>query len=131
MAKTKALGTTISFNSKAIGGLTSIGEVSPGADEIDVTTLDSADGYKEFLQGLKDGGEVTLAGHHVNADVGQVEIRTGFGSGDVDAVVITFPDNTTATFSAWVKGYKIGAAEVNGAVGFGATLRITGAVVVA
>ena len=127
MAKTKALGTTITFNAKAIGGLSSIGEVAVSSDEIDVTTLDSADGYKEILQGIKDGGEVALSGHYVTGDVGQVELRTGFGSGDIDEAVITFPDNTTVTFDAFVKGFSIGAAEVNGAVGYGATLRITGA----
>lgn len=131
MPKIKALGTTITFNALAIGGLTSIGDLAPTADEIDVTTLDSPDGYKEFLQGLKDSGELPIAGHHIAADVGQVGIRAGFASGDVDAVVITFPDNSTASFNAWVKSHRIGGAEVAGAVGFGATLRITGAIVIA
>ena len=131
MPKVKALGTTITFNAKAIGGLNSIGEINPNSDEIDVTTLDSADGYKEFLQGLKDSGELPLSGLLVKADVGQVELRTGFGTGDIDAVVITFPDATAVTFNAYVKGFTMGAAETNGAVGFGAVLRITGAVTVA
>ena len=130
MAKIKAVGTAIVYNSLTIGGLTSIGEVGSTADEIDVTTLDSADNYKEFLQGLKDSGELTLSGHHIIADAGQVGLRTNFASGDVDTCVITF-SGSTATFSAWVKSYKVGAADVNGAVGFGATLRINGAIVVA
>jgi predicted secreted protein len=72
-----------------------------------------------------------LSGFYVTADVGQVELRTGFGSGDVDEVIITFPDNTTATGNAFVKGFNLGPAEVNGAVGYGATLRFTGAVTIA
>lgn len=131
MPKVRALGTTITFNAKAIGGLNSIGEVSPASDEIDVTTLDTANGYKEFLQGLKDSGELQLRGFLVKGDVGQVELRTGFGTGDIDAVLITFPDTTTVSFNAYVKSFTMGAAETNGAVGFGATLRITGAVTVA
>lgn len=129
MPKVRALGTTITFNAKAISGLTSIGEISPSSDEIDVTALDSA-GYKEFLQGFKDSGELPLNGFLIKGDPGQVELRTGFGSGTPSAVLVTFPDSTAVSFTAYVKSFTMGAAETNGAVGFGATLRITGAVTV-
>ena len=128
MAKTKAIGTTITFNALAIGGLSIVGEVAVTSDEIDVTTLDSPDNYKEIAQGVKDAGELPLTGFYITADAGQVELRTGFASGDVDEVVITYPDNTTVTGDAFVKGFSIGPAEVNGAVGYGATLRFTGPV---
>ena len=131
MPKVKALGTIITFNAKPIGGLNSIGEVSPSSDEIDVTTLDSANGYKEFLQGLKDSGELPLKGLLIKTDLGQAELRSGFTSGTASAVVITFPDETTVSFNAYVKSFTMGAAETNSAVGFGAVLRITGAVTVA
>jgi predicted secreted protein len=135
MAASKALGTTFKFTPSGgseitVGKLTSIGEVSPDSSEIDVTTLDSANGYREFIQGLKDSGEIALAGFHDSADTGQTGMRTAFGTGAVGAAVITFPDNTTVSFNAFVKGHTIGAAEVDGAVGFGATLRITGAITV-
>lgn len=131
MAKVKAFSTTVTFNSLAIGGLTAVGEVNVTSDEIDTTTHDSANGYKEIAQGLRDSGECPLTGHYINADVGQVGLRTGFGTGDVDAVVITYPDNTTVTGNAFVKGFTMGPAEVNGVVGFSAVLRFTGAVTVA
>ena len=131
MPKVRALGTTITFNAKAIGGLTSIGEITPDSEELDATTLDSAGGYREFLQGFKDSGELTLSGFLVKTDLGQAELRTGYGTGDIDQAVITFPDGTTATFNAYVKSYTMGAADVDGIVGFGATLRISGAVTVA
>lgn len=130
MAKTKALGTTISFNAKAITGLTSIGEVTPESEELDATTLDSSGGYREYIQGFKDSGELSLSGYLVKNDVGQVELRTGYGTGDIDAVLITYPDGTTVSFNAYVKSYSMGAADVDGLVGFGATLRISGAVTV-
>ena len=132
MPKVKSLGTTITFNSKTVNGLTSIGEVTPDSEEIDVTSLDSAGGYREFLQGFKDSGEIALSGYHISGDEGQAELRTGYGSGEAKAAVITFPSAAgTVTFTAYVKSYTMGAAEVDGAVGFGATLRITGAVTVA
>lgn len=129
MAKTRALGTTIKFNDKLIGALTSIGEITPDSEELDATTLDSTGGYREFLQGFKDSGEVTLSGYYNKTDLGQQELIAGYGTGDVDAVAITFPSSSGgATFSAYVKSFTLGAADVDGIVGFGATLRISGAV---
>ena len=129
MAKTRALGTTITFNAKTIGSLTSIGEITPDSEELDATTLDSQGGYREFLQGFKDSGEVTLSGYYDKADAGQQELITGYGNGEAKAVVITFPNsNGGATFNAYVKSFTLGAADVDGIVGFGATLRISGAV---
>ena len=129
MAKIRALGTTINFNTKAVGALTSIGELAVTSDEIDKTTLDSADGYREFFQGFKDSGELPLTGYYDKADEGQSEIIAQFADGEAKACEITFPSSGGgATFNAFVKGYSIGSADVDGVVGFGATLRITGAV---
>jgi predicted secreted protein len=128
MAKTRALGTTISFNAQNIGALTSIGEITPDSEELDATTLDSTDGYREFLQGFKDSGEVTLSGYYKKTDPGQQELITGYGNGEAKTVVIAFPDAGGASFQAYVKSYTLGAADVDGIVGFGATLRISGEV---
>ena len=129
MAKTRALGTTISFNAANIGALTSIGEITPDSEELDATTLDSTGGYREFLQGFKDSGEITLSGYYDKADLGQQELIAGYGTGDVDAVAIAFPGSSGgATFNAYVKSFTLGAADVDGIVGFGATLRISGEV---
>ncbi len=129
MAKTRALGTTITFNAKTIGALTSIGEITPDSEGLDATTLDSQGGYREFLQGFKDSGEVTLSGYYDKADAGQQELITGYGNGEVKAVVITFPNSAGgASFNAYVKSFTLGSADVDGIVGFGATLRISGAV---
>lgn len=129
MAKIRALGTTFTYNSVPIPNLSSIGEVSVSADELDATTLDSASGYREFLAGFKDSGELTITGYH-DGSAAQAGIRTAFGAGTAYATVITFPDNKTVTFNSFVKGFTIGSADVDGIVGFGATFRITGAVTV-
>ena len=128
MPKIRALGTTIAFGATTIGKLKSIGEISLEADELDVTTLDSPNGYKEYMQGFKDSGEIPLDGYFVKDDPGQLALRTGFGTGTIAQVVVTLPDSTTVTFNAWVKSYKVGPAEVDGVVPMGASLRITGAV---
>ena len=72
MAGQRGLGTTFSFEKTGseqanitIGNLTSIGEVGADADEIDVTTLDSTGGYREYISGFKDAGEIALSGYFV------------------------------------------------------------------
>ena len=45
-----------------MAGLTSINGLELSADTIDVTTLDSDGGYREFIGGFKDAGEVSLEG---------------------------------------------------------------------
>jgi len=127
---TGAKGTIFKFNDVVVGKLTSVGEISPDSEELDITTLDSAGGYREFLQGYRDSGTVELSGFHERGDAGQTELRAAYASGAAGAAKVEFPDGTTVSFSAFVKGYTLGAAEVDGAVGFGAELRITGAVTV-
>jgi predicted secreted protein len=136
MAKMRGLGTSFSYlptyDSVAavtvVGALTSVGEISPDSDELDVTALDSTGGYREFLQGFKDSGEVSLTGFHDATVTGQATMRTLYGSGATGYFWVTFPDQTTVAFTAYLKGYTAGSADVDGVVGFGAVLRITGLV---
>jgi predicted secreted protein len=136
MSKMRALGTALyclpTYDDVGaiteVGALSSIGEISLDSDELDVTTLDSTGGYREFLQGFKDSGEVTLAGFHDSTEAGQGAMRTLYGSAATNYFWIMFPDRTVVAFTAYVKGYTAGAFEVDGAVGFGATLRVTGSV---
>ena len=132
---TSAQGPTLKFTPAngaqvTVGRLTSIGEIAPEAEELDVTTLDSEDGYREYIQGFRDAGELEISGFHDAGDDGQAALREAFDDGAAGTAVIAFSDGTTVSFSAFVKSHTLGAAEVDGAVGFGATLRITGAVTV-
>jgi len=133
---TTSQGTILKFMPKDgewvnVGRLASIGEIAPEAEEVDVTTLDSPDGYREYIQGYRDAGELEVNGYHDRADGGQKALRNAFDSGEAGSVEIDFPDGTKVSFDAFVKSHTIGAAEVDGAVGFGAVLRISGAVNVA
>lgn len=135
MATTKALGTTLSFTPAGgaacqVGRLSSIGELSPDSEELDVTTLDSAGGCREYIQGFKDPGELEVSGFHDAGNAGQRALRAAYASGQAGSVEIAFPDGVKASFTAYVKQHTLGAAEVDGAVGFGAVFRITGPVAV-
>lgn len=127
---TGAKGTVFKFGGAVVGKLTGVGEISPQSEEVDVTTLDSAGGYREFIQGYRDSGTVELTGFHEKGNAGQAALRTAYESGEAGSAEVDFPDGTVVSFRAFVKGYTLGAAEVDGAVGFGAQLRVTGAVTV-
>ena len=131
----KAMGTSISFtqNNSAvtIGRLRSISEIKSDSDAVDVTTLDAAGGCRQYVQGMKDAGEVTLEGFYESGESGQAALRTLYQSGAAVPFTVTFPDQSAATFTAFVKSYAVGAASVDGAVGFSAVLRLSGGVTVA
>ena len=112
----------------AVGKLTGIGELTPDSEVVDVTTLDSAGGYRESMQGFREAGELTLTGFYASGDAGQSAIRAAYGTGAIGAVEIDFTDGSTCSFNAYVKSHTVGSAEVDGAVGFGAVLRLTGPV---
>ena len=137
MPKMRALGTSITYapaynspdiNTVVIGSLTSVGEISPDSEELDATCLDSSGGYREFLQGFKDSGELTLTGYLDPDKHGQAQMVTLYGTGALGYFWVTFPDQATVAFNAHVKSFTVGSAEVDGIVGFGTTLRVSGLV---
>ena len=133
MAATRSQGTTLKFTPAggvqvSVGRLTSVGEIQSDSEAVDVTTLESAGGYREYIQGFRDAGEVELSGFHDAQDAGQTALRAAYDSGEIGAFEVDFPDGSKVDFSGFVKGHTVGSAEVDGAIGFGAVLRITGAV---
>ena len=134
MAATRSQGTTLKFTPAGaqqvtVGRLTSVGEIQPDSEELDVTTLESTGGYREYIQGFRDSGEVEISGFHDAGDAGQKALRAAYSSGAAGAFQVDFPDGSKVEFSGFVKSHTIGSAEVDGAIGFGAILRITGPVV--
>ncbi len=131
----KSMGTALSCThqnaSTAIGLLRSIGEIKMDSEAVDVTTLDAANGCKSFIQGYKDPGEVTVEGFYEKTNAGQSKLRALYGSGEAVPFTVTFPDASSVTFTAFVKSIAMGAASVDGAIGFSAVLKLTGGVTVA
>lgn len=127
MAKIKALGVTLTVGGTAVTGLNSITVPESEAPDIDVTTHDST--AKEFVGGLSDFGTVTLSGKFNAADSGQTYLRTPANQGgDPVPIVITLSDATTITFNAVVKGFGTTVGDVDTAVEFSSSLRISGPV---
>ena len=128
----KAMGTSIScrYNDAdtAIGRLKAISEIKADSEAVDVTCLDAENGYRQYVQGLKDMGEVTLEGFYDAGQAGQQMLRTLYEAGEAVPFTVTFPDKSKVQFTAFVKSHALGAAQVDGAVGFTAVLRLTGGV---
>ena len=112
-----------------IGGLTSIKPPERSADTIETTTLDSLGGYKDFIQGFKDGGEVSLAGFYDQAYTGLSQIDVAYENGTSDTYIITFPANIGATFTfvgIITKLASPGEANTDKPLGFDATIKVVG-----
>ena len=129
-----SVGTTLSIGTgsskKAIGQLTEIGEISSDMETIDVTTLGSTGGYREYLGGFKTPGTVDVSGFLAKqgGDAGQLALMSAYGSGTPEAFEVAFPDESTVTFNAIVKQKAFGPANIGSAVNFRAQLQITGAI---
>lgn len=119
----KALGTKLKKGTTAIADLTSISGLEISADTIEVTTLDAVDGFREYIGGLKDPGEVGISGYH-DAE-GHKPLYTDLIAGTSNAYSIEFPGGAKWTFNAIVTGYTTGS-ELEDAVSFEATLKVSG-----
>lgn len=122
-----AFGTTLKKGATAIAELTSIGGPTISADTVEATSHDSADGYREFLQGLRNAGEISIEGNFIPGNAGQVALTTDLNDGSLDSYTITFPSAmaTTWTFSAIVTAFET-SAPFDEKASFTATLKISG-----
>jgi predicted secreted protein len=106
--------------------LQSIGEQSTESEEVDVTTLDSPNRAKEFIQGAKDPGSIDVVAN--NCFDGQVEkLQAVFDAGTVRSWIETYPDSGgTLSFTAYISSFTFGEATTDGLITANFTLRLTG-----
>ena len=128
MAK-RALGTKLLIGETTpveVAGLTSIGGLELSADPIDVTTL-ASDGYREFIGGFKDGGEVSLEGYFEPEEgKGQKELYDLFESGETTKFKIQFPNNIASwKFDGVVTGFST-SADLEDPLAFSCTIKVSG-----
>lgn len=125
-------GTTATPDWEQIANLTTIGEIGLESDEIDVTTLDSADDFKEYIGGAKDGGTVDLEGNVVT-DAGLTALYALANSRTQKEFKIEYPlktgESTAAfwTLTGYVNSCKDGEKTVDGLLTFSSGIRVSGA----
>ncbi|KKN42010.1 hypothetical protein LCGC14_0717700 [marine sediment metagenome] len=96
-------------------------------DTIDVTSLDSTDGYREFIAGFRDGGEVVLNMNFTR--VGFDTLNDDFESNDSVNYQIVLPDTGGTIFD--LTGYVTNVAmaiPMDDKVTMDITIKITGPV---
>jgi predicted secreted protein len=116
----------------AIGQVQSITGPTQSRDLIDVTNHSSTGSYREFINGLKDGGDLTFEVIYDPGDASIDLLRQDFDSGNINAWRIEFPDNpgthgTWWTFSGLVTNFSV-AIPTDDAVKLNCTIKVTGAI---
>lgn len=99
----------------AIAEVTELSGPTLAADTIEMTSHDSTSGYREFIGGLKDPGEVKLSINYLPAGATHKNTAGGllydYEAGTATAYALVFPDAATTvwTFNGIVTGFETGA----------------------
>lgn len=134
MTNINAFGTKLhrgSATGTAIAQVTSISGPGLSAETLDVTSHDSSGGFREFLSGVKDGGEIALDLNFDPAGATHKDAAGGllddFLNGTAVTYVLKFSDAATTswTVSAIVSGFEV-EAPFDDKLSATATLKLTG-----
>lgn len=123
-SKSFGLGVTVATN--AIGDLTDASLGGGGTDFIDITNHGSSDDAREFVGGLTDFGTLTVSGNFDEDDTGQGYLLDNTAASA--AIVVTFSDSSTASFSAIIGKVDVDNGGLDDKVTFSCPLKITGAI---
>ena len=125
-ALTEENGTLTPVEWSEVGEVVDMNLEDPGASEIDVTHLGST--AKEYLMGLADAGSYTFSVNWLFTDAGQEALRTAKTSRALKNFRVTYSDDSTATFSAYVQTFTGPSLGVDDKMSGSITLKISGAV---
>lgn len=131
---TKSLGTTFTFtpaggSAAKIGQLSAISELNCDSELIDVTTLSEQSGCRRVYPGRARCGRNPPDGLPPGKPTrARPPCAPPMKAARQARRASIFPDGAAYTFPALVKSCSLGAAQVDGAIGFGCVLRVNGAV---
>ncbi len=89
--------------------LAEVFEVTPpeiAVDQVEVTHFKSPNRSREYIPALSDNGTASASMNYVPNSATDQLIDTLLGSGDVAKMRITYPNDATVTFDAFVSGYS-------------------------
>ena len=129
----KAFGAKIQYDEGGasfvdVPGVVSVDGPTEKADTIETTDLDSANNTREFVESLRDSGEVSVEGNYVPGNTVLEDIRGKIGSAASD-YKINYPNATVAAFTAIVTSFE-SSFTFDGKLVFNFTLKVTGLVTV-
>ena len=111
----------------AIAEVKSVSGPSMTREMIDVTSLDSTDGYREFIPSLRDGGTITLSILFTYA--GYLLLKQDFQSDDLVNYELLLADGTSIEFSGYVQDLPLDV-TFDDAVTSEVTIKVTGMVTI-
>lgn len=112
----------------ALSEINSISGPSMTKDTIDVTSLDSTGGYREFITGFRDAGTLQLTMNFVRATYDLM--KTDFDSDSAGNYELILPDGTSLEFEGLVTELPMEISP-DDKITVSATIKLTGYVVVA
>lgn len=97
------------------------------AEALDVTHMSSTDGFREFVGGLIDGGEISLEVNFLPSNATHTGLSTDMYNRTLRNFKLTWPLSPAVnwSFSAIVTGYEPGA-PVDGKLSANITLKLSG-----
>ena len=123
-----AQNTLLIWNYRKLLELTNLSGPSQTAETIDMTSHDSADGYKEFIAGLRDGGEISIEGNFVPSDsAGQIAFHTDLQAGTRRTCWIVMPMSVGGSllFTAMASGFE-GSYPMDSKISISGALKVSG-----
>ena len=113
-AGSTAFGVTFTWDGNAVAEIRDIKAPKMEAEDVDMTTHTSTSGFKEYLSGLKEGGECTLECNLINTDTdGQLQLAADIVTGTTKTGVVTFPDGSSWTFTGYAKSFEVVSDKAN------------------
>ncbi|HUT12398.1 MAG TPA: phage tail tube protein [Thermoguttaceae bacterium] len=120
-----AYGTTVTLTTGGLAaGVKSISGPGVSVDMLDVSTHDAGTGYRSYVPGLADGGELTLeiVFDDANEVLWKAQVRAA-----VNIYTIVWPATITWVFSGHMTGFEPSAA-VDGDLSATITVKVTGVI---
>lgn len=113
---------------KVVGELTSVSMPAISRDAIDVTHMQSLEKWREFIAGLKDGGEVSGDLNFVPGSDGTTRLMAELAQDEVTSCEISIPTTPAYkwTFDAILTGFEPGDAPVDDKMAGTVTFKVTG-----
>ncbi len=130
MAATRIIGTTLTLTTFGktpiiVGTLTSLGEPGLTREELETTTFNSQNDFREFIGTWKDAGELSFEGI-VKDNTTVPNLWNVTQDGDVDTWELEFPTGQKWFFAGFIKEFREGDMEVSGVRTFRGSIRISG-----
>lgn len=109
----------------SVGEVLSIGSPSMSRDVVDATHMKSTEGWREFIAGLKDGGEVSAEIQSKPSSTGYQALVADFDNDTAESYSIEFPDGSSWSFNAFITGMET-SDPLDDKITTSATFKITG-----